>query len=51
VDNRVNSCVSGGNDFIVKPFNVQHLVVKAATWIYRHQLGLKFDVELKEAVS
>jgi CheY-like chemotaxis protein/pSer/pThr/pTyr-binding forkhead associated (FHA) protein len=51
VDNRVNSCISGGNDFIVKPFNVQHLVVKAATWIYRHQLGLKFDVELKEAVS
>jgi CheY-like chemotaxis protein len=41
VENRVNTCVTGGDDFIAKPFNVLELAVKASTWVCRHQFGLK----------
>jgi CheY-like chemotaxis protein/pSer/pThr/pTyr-binding forkhead associated (FHA) protein len=41
VENRVNTCVNGGDDFIAKPFNVLELAVKASTWVCRHQFGLK----------
>ena len=40
VQNRVQSSLSGGNDFIAKPFNLLELGVKALTWIFKGQLGL-----------
>jgi DNA-binding response OmpR family regulator len=38
--NRVQSNLSGGNDFIGKPFNLSELGVKALTWVLKHQLGM-----------
>ena len=40
IDNRAQSSLNGGTDFIVKPFNVRELAVKATTWAYRNQLGV-----------
>ena len=40
VQNRVQSSLSGGNDFIAKPFNLLELGVKALIWIFKGQLGL-----------
>jgi len=40
VQNRVQSSLSGGNDFIAKPFNLLELGVKALTWIFKAQLGM-----------
>ena len=40
VQNRVQSSLSGGNDFIAKPFNLLELGVKALTWIFKGQLGM-----------
>ena len=37
--NKVTACLSGGNDFIGKPFNLCELGVKALNWLYRGQLG------------
>jgi DNA-binding response OmpR family regulator len=37
--NRVQSSLSGGNDFIGKPFNLFELPVKAMIWIFKSQLG------------
>jgi DNA-binding response OmpR family regulator len=36
--NRVQSSLSGGNDFIGKPFNVPELGLKAMLWVYKGQL-------------
>ena len=38
--NRVQSSLSGGNDFIGKPFNVAELGLKALIWVFKAQLGL-----------
>jgi DNA-binding response OmpR family regulator len=38
--NRAQSSLSGGNDFIGKPFHVLELGVKALIWLFRGQLGL-----------
>ena len=38
--NRVQSSLSGGNDFIGKPFNVAELGVKALIWVMKGRLGL-----------
>jgi DNA-binding response OmpR family regulator len=38
--NRAQSSLSGGNDFIGKPFHVLELGVKALMWLYRGRLGL-----------
>ncbi|MCE9609338.1 MAG: response regulator [Chthoniobacter sp.] len=38
--NRVQSNLSGGNDFVGKPFNVVELGLKALLWVYKGQLGL-----------
>lgn len=38
--NRVQSSLSGGNDFIGKPFNVRELGIKALIWVFKGQLGL-----------
>ena len=38
--NRVQSSLSGGNDFVGKPFNVAELGVKALIWLLRGRLGL-----------
>ena len=40
VQNRVQSSLSGGNDFIAKPFNLLELGVKALIWIFKDQLSL-----------
>ena len=40
VENRAQSSLHGGNDFITKPFNVSELTLKAQTWVYRAQFGL-----------
>ncbi len=40
VQNRVQSSLSGGNDFIAKPFNLLELGVKALIWIFKGQIGL-----------
>lgn len=37
--NRVQSSLSGGNDFVGKPFNLPELGLKALTWVFRGQLG------------
>lgn len=37
---RVQSNLSGGNDFVGKPFNVVELGLKALLWVYKGQLGL-----------
>lgn len=36
--NKATACLSGGNDFVGKPFNLCELGVKALTWLYRGQL-------------
>jgi DNA-binding response OmpR family regulator len=36
--NKATACLSGGNDFVGKPFNLPELGVKALTWLYRGQL-------------
>ncbi len=38
--NRVQSNLSGGNDFIGKPFNLAELGVKALLWVIKGRLGL-----------
>jgi len=38
--NKATACLSGGNDFVGKPFNLCELGVKALTWLYRGQLGM-----------
>ncbi len=40
LENRVQSSLSGGNDFIAKPFNLSELSVKAITLILKAQLEL-----------
>jgi len=40
LENRVQSSLSGGNDFIAKPFNLHELSVKAITLILKSQLQL-----------
>jgi CheY-like chemotaxis protein/DNA repair exonuclease SbcCD ATPase subunit len=41
VENRTQSAVSGGTDFIAKPFNLYELTVKALTHILRAQMQIK----------
>ena len=38
--NKAQASLSGGNDFVGKPFNLPELGVKALTWVLRHQLNL-----------
>ncbi len=38
--NRVKSSLSGGNDFIGKPFSLNELGVKSLFWVYKGQLGM-----------
>jgi len=38
-DSRANSTMSGGNDFIAKPFLFIELAVKALVYVLRHKLG------------
>ena len=40
LENRVQSSLSGGNDFIAKPFNLHELSVKAITLILKSQLQM-----------
>jgi len=37
--NRVQSSLSGGNDFVGKPFNIAELGLKALIWVFKGQLG------------
>lgn len=37
--NRVQSSLSGGSDFVGKPFNISELGLKALIWIFKSQLG------------
>jgi DNA-binding response OmpR family regulator len=37
--NRVQSSLSGGNDFVGKPFNLSELGLKALIWIFKGQLS------------
>lgn len=41
VENRVQSSLSGGNDFIAKPFNLRELSVKAITLLLKAQLRIE----------
>lgn len=38
--NRVQGSLSGGNDFIAKPFNLHELGLKALLWVFKVQTGL-----------
>jgi DNA-binding response OmpR family regulator len=38
--NRVQSNLSGGNDFVGKPFNIAELGLKALIWVLRGQFGM-----------
>lgn len=40
LDQRAQASLSGGNDFLPKPFNTAELTVKAETWIWKNRLGL-----------
>jgi DNA-binding response OmpR family regulator len=40
LENRVQSSLSGGNDFIAKPFNLHELSVKAITLLLKAQLQI-----------
>ena len=40
LDQRAATSLSGGSEFIAKPFNVAELVVKVETWVLKHQLQL-----------
>jgi CheY-like chemotaxis protein len=39
-ENRGQSTLNGGSDFIAKPFNMFELTLKAHTWAVKNQLGL-----------
>jgi CheY-like chemotaxis protein len=39
LDHRAQASLSGGNDFLPKPFNTAELTVKAETWIWKNRLG------------
>jgi len=41
VENRAQSSVTGGDDFLSKPLNMFELGVKASAWVCRRQLELK----------
>lgn len=41
VENRAQSSVTGGDDFVSKPLNMFELGVKASAWVCRRQLELK----------
>jgi DNA-binding response OmpR family regulator len=36
--NRVQSTLNGGNDFIAKPFHLAELGVKALFWVFKGQI-------------
>jgi DNA-binding response OmpR family regulator len=38
--NKAQASLSGGNDFVGKPFNLPELGVKALTWVIKNQLNL-----------
>lgn len=38
--NKAQASLSGGNDFVGKPFNLPELGVKALLWLFRGQLGM-----------
>ena len=38
--NRVQGSLSGGNDFIAKPFNLHELGLKALLWVFKAQIGM-----------
>lgn len=40
LDHRAQATLSGGNDFLPKPFNTAELTVKAETWIWKNRFGL-----------
>jgi DNA-binding response OmpR family regulator len=40
LDHRAQASLSGGNDFLPKPFNTAELTVKAETWIWKSRFGL-----------
>jgi len=40
LDHRAQASLSGGNDFLPKPFNTAELAVKAETWIWKNRFGL-----------
>jgi DNA-binding response OmpR family regulator len=40
LDHRAQASLSGGNDFLPKPFNTAELTVKAETWIWKNRYGL-----------
>jgi CheY-like chemotaxis protein len=40
LDKRAEASLSGGSDFIGKPFNVFELALKVQTWTFKHQLGV-----------
>jgi CheY-like chemotaxis protein/pSer/pThr/pTyr-binding forkhead associated (FHA) protein len=40
VDARAEASLSGGNEFLAKPFNVYELALKVETWVLRQQLRL-----------
>lgn len=41
LENRSQSAISGGNDFIAKPFNLHELSVKTLTLLLKAQLGIE----------
>ena len=40
IDQRAETSLSGGSEFIAKPFNVYELALKVEGWVLRHQLQL-----------
>ncbi len=38
LDDRAQTSLSGGNDFLPKPFNAAELIVKAETWLWKSRL-------------
>jgi CheY-like chemotaxis protein len=40
IDTRAETSLSGGNDFIAKPFNIYELALKVESWVLKQQLQL-----------
>lgn len=40
LNQRAQTSLSGGNDFLPKPFNAAELIVKAETWLWKNRFGL-----------
>ena len=49
--NRVQSSLSGGNDFVGKPFSVPELALKGLIWVIQGTIGIALTKRLDKAAA